>query len=327
MPEVVVVTGASAGVGRATARVFAEQGAHMGLLARGREGLEGARKEVEAQGGKALVVPTDVADAEAVEAAARTVEEELGPIDIWVNNAMTVVFAPFKEVSPKEFKRATEVTYLGYVYGTTAALKRMLPRNRGSIVQVGSALSYRAIPLQATYCGAKFAIRGFTDSVRTELLHDGSNVHITMVQLPALNTPQFGWSRVKLPRHPQPVPPIYQPEFAAEAIMWAAHNRRREVYVATSSVMTILGNKLVPWLADRYLARKGYGSQQTQEPVDPDRPDNLFEPVPGDHGTHGIFRDQAYRSDRQFWMTKHRRALGLAGAGLVGTAAYALYRR
>ncbi len=327
MPEVVVVTGASAGVGRATARVFAERGAHIGLLARGRDGLEGAKRDVQAAGGKALVVPADVADAEAVEAAAERVEEELGPIDVWVNNAMTTVFAPFKEITPEEFRRVTEVTYLGYVHGTMAALKRMLPRDRGSIVQIGSALSYRAIPLQAAYCGAKFGIRGFTDSLRAELLHEGSKVYVTMVQLPALNTPQFGWSRAKLPRYPQPVPPIYQPEFAAEAIVWAAHNRRREVYVGTSSVMTILGNKLVPWLADRYLARKGYDSQQTNEPVDPDRPDNLFEPVPEDRGAHGIFGDQTYRTDRQFWMTKHRRALGLAGAGLVGTAAYALHRR
>lgn len=327
MPEVVVVTGASAGVGRTTARVFAERGAHIGLLARGRDGLEGAKRDVQAAGGKALVVPADVADAEAVEAAAERVEEELGPIDVWVNNAMTTVFAPFKEITPEEFRRVTEVTYLGYVHGTMAALKRMLPRDRGSIVQIGSALSYRAIPLQAAYCGAKFGIRGFTDSLRAELLHEGSKVYVTMVQLPALNTPQFGWSRAKLPRYPQPVPPIYQPEFAAEAIVWAAHNRRREVYVGTSSVMTILGNKLVPWLADRYLARKGYDSQQTNEPVDPDRPDNLFEPVPEDRGAHGIFGDQTYRTDRQFWMTKHRRALGLAGAGLVGTAAYALHRR
>ncbi len=313
-------------MGRATARAFAEQGAYIGLLARGHDRLEGAKEDVKAAGGKALVVPTDVSDAEAVEAAAQRVEDELGPIDVWVNNAMTTVFAPLKEISPEEFRRVTEVTYLGYVHGTMAALGRMLPRDRGTIVQVGSALSYRAIPLQAAYCGAKFGIRGFTDSLRTELLHDGSNVHVTMVQLPGLNTPQFGWSRAKLPYHPQPLPPIYQPEFAAEAIVWAAHNRRREVYVGTPSVMTIVGNKIAPWFADRYLARNGYSGQQTNEPVDPDRPDNLFEPVAADRGTHGKFDDQAYPSDRQFWVTKNRAWLTLMGAGLAG-AAYALARR
>jgi short-subunit dehydrogenase len=328
MPEVVVVTGASAGVGRATARAFAEQGAHVGLLARGRDGLEGAKQDVEALGGRALVLPTDVSDAEEVEEAARRVEEELGPIDVWVNNAMAVVFAPFKETSAEEFRRVTEVTYLGYVHGTMAALKRMLSRDRGTTVQVGSALSYRAIPLQASYCGAKFAIRGFTDSVRTELLHDGSNVHVTMVQLPGLNTPQFRVSRTKMPYHPRPVPPVYQPEFAAEAIVWAAHSRRREPYIGTSSMLTILGNKVAPWLADRYLGRTGYDSQQTGEPVDSEsRPDYLFEPVPDDRGAHGEFDDESYAGDRQFWVTKNRGWLALAGASLAGVATYALYRR
>jgi NAD(P)-dependent dehydrogenase (short-subunit alcohol dehydrogenase family) len=277
--EVVVITGASAGVGRATVRVFADNGARVGLLARGREALEVASADVEAVGGKALSLPTDVAHFEEVEAAAQEVEKRLGPIDIWVNNAMTTVFSPFKEITPEEFQRATEVTYLGTVYGTMAALKRMLPRNRGCIVQVGSALAYRSIPLQAPYCGAKHAIRGFTDSVRSELLHDKSKVHLTMVQLPAINTPQFSWCKTRLPRHPQPVPPVFQPEVAARAILWAAHERRREVYLGGSTLKAILGNKVAPGLLDRYLARTGYDAQQTDERVNPDRPANLFEPV------------------------------------------------
>jgi short-subunit dehydrogenase len=324
--EVVVVTGASSGVGRATARTFGEHGASVGLLARNEDGLEGARKEIEAAGGRALVLPTDVADPEAVEAAARRVEEELGLIDIWVNDAMNTVFSPFKEITAEDYRRATEITYLGYVYGTMSALKRMLPRDRGTVVQVGSALAYRAIPLQSAYCGAKFAIRGFTDSVRTELMHDRSNVHITMVQMPGLNTPQFNQARTTLPNHPQPVPPIYQPEVAADAIYWAAHQRRREVYVGTSSVITILGNKVAPWLADRYLARTGYDSQQTDQPVDPNRPDYLYEPVPGDHGAHGNFDDQAHEKSPQLWATKHRRWLALAGA-VAGVALVGLARR
>jgi short-subunit dehydrogenase len=315
--EVVVVTGASSGVGRATARIFGEHGASVGLLARNEAGLEGARKEIEVAGGKALVLPTDVADPEAVEAAAQRVEEEFGPIDIWVNDAMNTVFSPFKEITAEDYRRATEITYLGYVYGTMSALERMLPRNRGTVVQVGSALAYRAIPLQSAYCGAKFAIRGFTDSVRTELMHDKSNVHITMVQMPGLNTPQFNQARTTLPNHPQPVPPIYQPEVAADAIYWAAHQRRREVYVGASSVLTILGNKVAPWLADRYLARTGYDSQQTDQPVDPNRPDYLYNPVPGDHGAHGNFDDQAHERSQQLWTTKNRRWLALAAAGVA----------
>ena len=331
MPETVVITGASAGVGRATARAFAEQGARVGLLARNQDGLEGARRDVESLGGNALVVPTDVADAEQVEAAAQRVEEELGHIDVWVNDAMTTVFSQFKEITPQEFKRATEVTYLGYVYGTMAALKRMVPRDRGTVVQVGSALSYRAIPLQSAYCGAKLAIRGFTDSVRTELLHDGSNVHVTMVQLPGLNTPQFDHCRSRMPNHPQPVPPIFQPEVAADAIVWAAHHRRREVYVGISSVLTILGNKVAPWLVARYLARTGYDAQQTDEPVKGSyRPGNLFETPEGDHGAHGSFDDQAHEKSHQLWATKHRGLLALAGAGAAaatGAALVGLVRR
>jgi NAD(P)-dependent dehydrogenase (short-subunit alcohol dehydrogenase family) len=320
-PEVVVVTGASAGVGRATVRAFAREGAHVGLLARGREGLEGARREVEEAGGRALVIPTDVSEAEAVEAAAERVERELGPIDVWVNNAMTSVFSPVKEMAPEEFRRVTEVNYLGYVYGTLAALGRMLPRDRGSIVQVGSALAYRGIPLQSAYCASKHAIQGFMDSLRAELLHDGSNVHVTMVQMPALNTPQFGWVKSRLPHKAQPVPPIYQPEVAAEAIMWAARHDRREVLVALPTVEAVLGNNLVPGLADRYLARTGYEGQQTDEPEDPDRPDNLLEPVPGDHGAHGDFGDRARGSSPEFWFARNRNRFALAAiAALAGAA-------
>jgi len=326
-PEVVVVTGASAGVGRATARAFAKQGAHLGLIARGREGLEGARADVEKQGGKGLALPADVARYDEVESAAAAVEKEFGPIDIWVNNAMTTVFSPFREITADEYKRATEVTYLGAVYGTMAALKNMLPRNRGCIVQVGSALAYRSIPLQAPYCGAKHAIRGFTSSLRSELLHDKSRIHLTMVHMPALNTPQFNWCKTRLPRHPKPVPPIFQPEVAAEAIVWAAHHRRREVYVGRSTVQAIWGNKVAPGLLDRYLARTGYDAQQTSKPVSPDRPSNLFEPVPGDPGAHGIFDGEAADTSIQFWETSHRPWTALAGVGVVAMACLAYWRR
>lgn len=318
--EVVVITGASAGVGRATARAFAQRGARIGLLARGKDGLEGARSDVEKAGGEALAVPTDVADSDQVEAAAIAVEKQFGPIDIWVNNAMTTVFSPLKEITAEEFKRATEVTYLGTVYGTMAALRRMSPRNRGTIVQVGSALAYRSIPLQAPYCGAKHAIAGFTDSLRSELIHDRSGIHLTMVHMPALNTPQFSWCKTKLPRHPQPVPPIFQPEVAAEAIVWAAHHKRREVFVGAPTVQAIEGNKVAPALLDTYLARTCYDGQQTDEPVRPDRPNNLFEPVEGDHGAHGIFDGRSHASSVQLWQTTHRAAwipavLGIAAIG------------
>ena len=263
--EVVVITGASAGVGRAVAHAFAKRGAQVGLLARDRRKLDATQREVESLGGRAIAIQTDVADFEQVEAAAEAVEAQLGPIDVWVNDAMATIFARFVDIEPEEFKRATEVTYLGAVHGTMAALRRMVPRNRGVVVQVGSALAYRAIPLQSAYCGAKFAMRGFTDSVRTELLHDGSDVWITMVQLPALNTPQFGWCRTKLPNHPQPVPPIYQPEVAADAVYWAAHQRRREIDVGLSSVKAIVGNKIAPRFADWYLARTGFKSQQIED--------------------------------------------------------------
>lgn len=315
--EVVVITGASAGVGRATALAFAKQGARLGLLARGRDGLEAAQREVVAAGGEALVLPTDIALAGNVEAAAEAVETEFGPIDIWINNAMVSVFSPVKQMGPDEFKRVTDVAYLGYVYGTLAALKRMLPRDRGVIVQVGSALAYRGIPLQAAYCAAKHAIQGFTESLRCELLHDGSNVRVTMVQMPALNTPQFSWVKSRLPRKPRPVPPIFQPEVAAEAILWAAHHYQREWYVGCPTVKTVLGNRIAPRLVDWYLARNGYEAQQTDEPETSFRSHNLWEPLPGDAGAHGEFDASARDLSLQFWSSQNRRWLALAGLGLA----------
>src|SRR5947207_1444162 len=317
MKQVVVITGASAGVGRATVRAFARQGADIGLLARGADGLEAARREVEAEGGRALALPTDVADAGQVEAAAERVERELGPIDVWVNNAMVSVFSPVKELRADEIRRVTEVTYLGVVHGTLAALRRMLPRDRGAIVQVGSALAYRGIPLQAAYCGAKHAIQGFTESLRCELLHDGSRVHVTMVQLPAMNTPQFDWVKSRLPRKPQPVPPIYAPEIAADAIVWAASERRREMSVGAPTVAAIWGDKIASGLLDRYLARTGYDSQQTNEPADPDRQDNLWYPLSGDHGAHGRFESRTSRISIQTWANEHLGALAGVALGSV----------
>lgn len=329
-PRTVVITGASAGTGRAAARVFAERGDSVALLARGRAGLQGAAEDVEAAGGRALCLPTDVADHRQVDAAASTVEETFGPIDIWVNVAFTSVFAPFTEIAADEFRRVTEVSYLGYVHGTMAALARMKPRNAGTIVQVGSALGDRAIPLQSAYCGAKHAINGFTESVRTELLHDGSNVHITVVQMPALNTPQFDWVLSRLPRRPQPVPPIYQPEVAAHAILRAADNpRRKQYWVGATTAGTVLGQRLMPAVLDRYLARTGYDSQQTDQAADVDRPNNLWQPVddtPGtDHGAHGSFDDRSHCHDPELWISRHARSLSLgavAGAALaaIGTA-------
>ena len=316
-PEVVVVTGASAGVGRAVVRRFARDGARIALLARGHDGLDAARREVEEAGGRALAIPTDVADWDAVGAAADRVERDLGPIDIWINNAMASVFSPVREMRPDEYRRVTEVTYLGVVHGTLAALHRMLPRDRGTIVQVGSALAYRGIPLQSAYCAAKHAIEGFMDSLRCELIHDGSCVHVTMVQLPALNTPQFRWVKSRLPRKAQPVPPIYQPEVAADAIHWAAHNRRRELWVGGPTVQAILANRVAPGWLDRYLAATGFDSQQTDEPEDPDRPDNLWMPLPGDRGAHGVFDDRAGDTSPQLWAATHR---GLTLGGLVTAA-------
>ena len=321
-PEVVVITGASAGVGRAIAHEFARRGASVALLARGLHGLSDAAREVEELGGTALVLPVDVAEPDQVEAAAAAVEERFGHIDVWVNNAMATIFAPVAEITAAEFARATQVTYLGTVYGTMAALRRMTPRDRGAIVQVGSALAYRAIPLQSAYCGGKFAVRGFTDSVRTELLHNGSRVWISMVQLPAVNTPQFSWCRTKLPNHPQPVPPIFQPEVPARAVVWAAHHRRREITVGGSAVKAIVGQKLAPRFADWYLARSGYDSQQIPNmPVGNGRPDNLFEPVPDRAATHGIFDERAAGRSDQAWVTTHRGLIGCAaGAALLGAA-------
>src|SRR5438128_2835487 len=302
----VVITGASAGVGRAAVRKFARHGARIGLLARGVDGLTAAQREVEKLGGEALMIPTDVANADQVEAAAAQIEAEFGRIDIWINNAMTSVFSPIKEMTAEEFRRVTEVTYLGYVYGTLAALKRMLPRDGGVIVQVGSALAYRGIPLQSAYCAAKHAVQGFCDSLRCELLHDQSGVCLTMVQLPALNTPQFGWVKSRLPRKAQPVPPIFQPEVAAEAIYFAAHNPRREFYVAAPSVKAIVADKIAPGLLDHFLARTGYESQQYDGKEDPNRPDNLWRPVRGDHGAHGAFDARASSCSPQLWTSEHR---------------------
>ena len=324
---VVVVTGASAGVGRATVRAFAARGAHLGLIARGEDGLAAARREVEAAGGRALALPVDVARADQVELAAAAVEEELGPIDVWVNNAMVSVFSPVVEMTAEEFRRVTEVTYLGYVHGTLAALRRMLPRDRGVIVQVGSALAHRGIPLQAAYCGAKHAIQGFTESLRCELLHDESNVRVTMVQMPALNTPQFGWVRTRLPNFPQPVPPIYRPEVAAEAVVWAAEHDRREINVCAPAALTILADKIAPGLLDRYLARTNYQAQQTDRPIEPDRRDNLLAPVPGDHGADGPFVDRARGADPQWWLTTHRGLVAAFAAGAAGAVGLALRGR
>ena len=324
MPEVVVITGASAGVGRATVRRFARDRARIGLIARGHDGLEAARREVEALGGEALLLPCDVADADAVDRAAALVEERFGPIDIWINNAMASVFSPVREIPASEFRRVTEVTYLGVVHGTLAALRRMLTRDRGVIVQVGSALAYRGIPMQAPYCAAKHAVQGFMDSLRAELLHDGSHVDVTMVQLPALNTPQFNWVKSRLPRRAQPVPPIYQPEVAADAIAYAARNPRREFWVGLPTVIAIAGNRLAPGLADRYLARTGVDSQMTDEPENPNRPDNLWAPVPGDAGAHGRFDARASASSLEVQIMKRRPSfagLGLLALGVVMAAA------
>ena len=316
---VVVVTGASAGVGRAVVREFAKTGARVGMLSRNGERLAKARDEARELGGEALPLVTDVADYDQVEGAADRIERELGPIDVWVNNAMTTIFAPVAEIRPDEFQRATEVTYLGTVYGTMAALKHMRPRNRGTIVQVGSALSYRAIPLQAPYCGAKHAVRGFTDSLRSELMAERSDIKLTMVQLPGLNTPQFSWCRSRLPKHPQPVPPVYQPEVAARAIVWASQHHRREVIVGRMALIAIWGNKLFPGLGDWYLAKTGIESQQMDVPVDRNRPSNLFETVDGDYAAHGIFDEGANDSSLQFQLSKHR-GWALAGAALIGVA-------
>lgn len=322
----VVVTGASAGVGRATAVEFARRGARVGLIARGPDGLKAARNDIEALGSEAVDIVADVSDPEAVEDGATTIEDNLGPIDIWVNNAMVAVFAPFTEIEPGDFRRVTEVTYLGYVHGTMAALKRMIPRDRGRIIQVGSTLAYRGIPLQSAYCGAKHAIQGFTESVRCELLHDKSNVKISSVHLPALNTPQFHWVKTTFKMHPQPVPPIFQPEVAAGAVVWAAGHYRREWFVTGRTPLGVTANKLAPGLLDWYLGRTGYSSQQAQWPVETGRSDNLWEPVAGDHGAHGEFDDRAKSRSPHLWLSQRRGPIALT-IGLVSAAVAGLARR
>jgi NAD(P)-dependent dehydrogenase (short-subunit alcohol dehydrogenase family) len=316
-PEVVVITGASAGVGRATARAFGKRGAKVGLIARGREGLDAAKREIEELGGEAIVLPLDVADENAVEQAAAEVERTFGAIDIWINNAMLSVFSPIMEMTPSDYRRVTEVTYLGYVWGTLAALRRMKPRDRGAIVQVGSALAYRGIPLQSAYCAAKHAVQGFHDSLRSELIHDGSKVRVVMVQMPALNTPQFRWVKSRLPRKAQPVPPIFQPEVAAEAIVWAAYSGRREINVGWPASKAIIGNNFVPGLGDHYLAKYGYEAQMIDEPEVPGRPDNLWSPLPGDAGAHGVFDDRSTDTSIALELNKRRGWIALGAAALL----------
>jgi NAD(P)-dependent dehydrogenase (short-subunit alcohol dehydrogenase family) len=329
MTETVVITGASGGIGRAVARLYGERGASVGLIARGETGLDGAVRDVEEAGGKALALAVDVADHAQVDEAAGQVEQLFGPIGTWINVAFVSVFAPFADITADEYRRVTEVSYLGFVHGTMAALARMRPRDQGTIVQVGSALGDRSIPLQSAYCGAKHAINGFTSSLRCELLHEHSGVRVTVVQMPAVNTPQFSWVRSKLPRHPQPVPPIYQPEVAARGVLYAAdHPGRKQYWVGASTTATIVANKFAPALLDRYLARTGYDSQQTDQEVGPGRPDNLLHPVDGpggrDHGAHGIFDDQAHPRSPQLWLAQHARLTGvLAAAGAVTGAVLA----
>ncbi|HYX47006.1 MAG TPA: SDR family oxidoreductase [Sphingomicrobium sp.] len=318
--RIVVVTGGTAGIGRATVREFARNGYDVAILARGRDGLEATKSEVEQLGRRALAIPTDVADWQAVEEAADQVERELGPIDLWVNNAFAGIFSRFLDVTPDEYERVTKVTYIGQVNGARAALKRMLPRNRGKIVLVGSALAYRGIPLQSAYCGAKHAIQGFIDSIRSELLHDQTKVTITMVQMPGVNTPQFDWIRAKLPGQPRPIGKVYQPEVAGRAVYFAAHTDRKEVEVGMPTVQAIWGDKLASSLLDHDLARVGFKGQQRPERVKPDRKDNLFEPVAGDHGARGSFSDEAVDSSAELWISEHKKELGFAALGAAAAA-------
>jgi NADP-dependent 3-hydroxy acid dehydrogenase YdfG len=332
MTETVVITGASAGIGRACARLFAGRGADVVLIARGRAGLDAAVAEVEDLGGRGLAVPADVADHRQVEAAADAALEAFGSVDVWVNVAFASVFAPFTQITPEEFERVTAVTYLGFVNGTRAALRLMCPRDRGVIVQVGSALGARSIPLQSAYCGAKHAVNGFTSAVRTELMHDRSGVRVTVVQMPAVNTPQFSWVRSRLPGKPQPVPPVYQPEVAARAVVHAAaHPRRKQFYVGASTAATILGEKLAPGLLDRYLARTGYASQQTGERAVPGRPGNLWfpvdDPVGTDHGAHGAFDDRSVPRSYQALAARHPVPAAAALAGAAAAVGEVVRRR
>jgi NADP-dependent 3-hydroxy acid dehydrogenase YdfG len=319
--RVVAVTGASAGVGRAIVRAFAADGADVGLIARNHEALQAASREVEAKGGRAVVCVADVADPQQVAAAAAKVEQSLGPIDVWVNNAMVTVVSPVSRLTPDEVRRVTEVSYLGAVYGTMAALERMRPRDRGIIIQIGSALAYRAIPLQAPYCGAKFALRGFTDSLRSELMHEGSRIRLTMLQLPAVNTPQFDWCRTRMPRAPRPVSPVFQPELIASTAVWASYRGRREVTIGWPALKAIWGNKILPAFADWYLARTGYDAQSDDLAVTPARPDNLWHTVPGDAGAHGRFGAEARSASVQHWLDRHRAGLGLVFLGVMGALA------
>lgn len=318
--RVVVITGASAGLGRAIVHEFAKEGACIGLIARNPEALEAAKLEVENLGGQGLVLPLDVSNPEALEDAARQVEENFGPIDVWVNNAMVSVFSPVKEMEPVEYKRVTEVTYLGFVYGTLCALRRMLKRDRGTIIQVGSALAYRSIPLQSAYCAAKHAIKGFTESLHCELLHDKSNVKLSMVHMPAMNTPQFDLVKTRLPRHPQPVPPIYQPEVGARAVYWASRHTPRELLVAYPTVEAVMGERVIPAYLDKMLAETCYDGQQTNEPVPADRPNNLWQYVPGDHGTHGRFDDKSRPISPELWSRTHLGTIAAIAGGVVSLA-------
>ncbi|HEY0897654.1 MAG TPA: SDR family oxidoreductase [Sphingobacteriaceae bacterium] len=315
--KVVVVTGASAGLGRAVVREFARRGHNLALIARGTEGLEAAKSEVESFGGRALICQLDISDAEAVEKAADQIETGLGPIDIWVNNAMNSVFAPIHQMAPEEYRRVTEVTYLGQVYGTLSALKRMRPRNAGCIIFVGSALAYRGIPLQSAYCAAKHAIEGFYDSFRCELIHDKLNIRTCMVQLPGMNTTQFGFVRNKLPFKPKPLGMIFDPEVAAQAIVFATDHDRRELFVGIPTVEAIIGNKILPGFADRYLAKHAYEGQLTDEPEDADRRDNLWQPLPGDHGAHGPFMARSRHFSPQLWLSENRRTVFGVAIGLL----------
>ncbi|HEX4488170.1 MAG TPA: SDR family oxidoreductase [Terriglobales bacterium] len=320
---VVVVTGSSAGLGRAIAHAFAKRGARIGLIARNPEALNAAKEECEALGGEALVLPLDVSDAEAVDSAASRVEEEFGPIDIWVNDAMVSVFSPVKQMEASDYKRVTEVLYLGFVHGTLAAMKRMIPRDRGTIIQIGSALSYRSIPLQSAYCACKHAINGFTDSLRCELYHDSSNVKLTAVQMPAMNTTQFNWVKNRMPNDTQPVPPIFEPELAAKVVVAAgfAKNPRREYWVGSPTVMAIVGQKFIPGLLDMYLGKTGYKSQQIpNEPKDPSAPNNLYDYVPGVHSARGKFQNRSTRSSAEIYLSLHRGVVALAAASAVLTA-------